>query len=240
MIMTAGTKTPETLSAIFAIGALVAAASDTIFMICDKVVSSPTLLAVHFIKPEVLIVAAETLSPSALSTGILSPVSADSSTALTPSTTTPSTGMLSPGRTTNVSPIRTVSMGTCSSVPSLTTVAILGESFIRLFSASVVFPLERASSILPTVIKVRIIAADSKYSSSIYCIARALSPAQTAALIANRETTLYPKAAVAPSATRVSILGALFIRLLNPLIKNFWLITMIAMVSSICKSPTAT
>lgn len=38
----------------------------------------------------------------------------------------------------------------------------LGDSFIRLLRASVVLPLERASSILPTVIRVRIMAADSK------------------------------------------------------------------------------
>ena len=47
-------------------------------------------------------------------------------------------------------------------MPFLTTVAVFGASFIRLFRASVVRPLERASSILPTVIRVRIMAADSK------------------------------------------------------------------------------
>ena len=40
--------------------------------------------------------------------------------------------------------------------------ACIGASFIRLFSASVVFPFDLASSIFPTVISVRIIAADSK------------------------------------------------------------------------------
>ena len=48
MPMTTGTNTPDTLSAILAIGALVAAASLTIFMICDSVVSSPTRVASHF------------------------------------------------------------------------------------------------------------------------------------------------------------------------------------------------
>ena len=43
--MTAGTNTPDTLSAIFAMGALVAAASLTIWMICESVVSSPTRVA---------------------------------------------------------------------------------------------------------------------------------------------------------------------------------------------------
>ena len=93
---------------------------------------------------------------------MLSPVRADSSTALPPSSTIPSVGMFSPGRTTKMSPLRTLSMGTVFSFPSTTSVAVFGVSFISPFSASVVFPLERASSILPTVISVRIMAADSK------------------------------------------------------------------------------
>ena len=48
MEMTAGTKTPDTLSAILAMGALVAAASLTIWMIWDRVVSSPTRVASQF------------------------------------------------------------------------------------------------------------------------------------------------------------------------------------------------
>ena len=80
--ITTGTKTPETLSAIFAIGAFPAAASLTIFIICESVVSSPTRVASHLMKPERLTVAAETGDETSLSTGMLSPVSADSSTAL--------------------------------------------------------------------------------------------------------------------------------------------------------------
>ena len=162
ILITAGTKTPETLSAIFAIGAFVAAASLTILIIWERVVSSPTLVASHLINPDWFTVAAETASPGFLSTGILSPVSAASLTALFPSRTTPSTGMFSPGRTTKTSPFRTCSMGTVASCPFRTTTAVLGASFIRPFSASVVFPLDRASSIFPTVIRVRIMAADSK------------------------------------------------------------------------------
>ena len=160
--ITAGTNTPETRSATLAIGALVAAASLTIWIIWDRVVSSPTRVARHRIKPDWLTVAADTESPSSLSTGILSPVRADSLTALVPSITTPSTGIFSPGRTTKISSFSTWSMETSSSTPSRTTVAVLGASFIKLFSASVVRPLDRASSIFPTVINVKIIAADSK------------------------------------------------------------------------------
>ena len=113
-------------------------------------------------KPLWLSVAAETLSPSALSTGMLSPVRALSFTALWPSSTMPSTGMFSPGRTTKMSPFSTSSTPTVTSWPFRTTVAVLGASFIRLLSASVVLPLLRASSILPTVIRVSIMAAASK------------------------------------------------------------------------------
>ena len=60
IVITAGTNTPETLSATFAIGALVAAASLTICIILESVVSSPTLVALHFIYPDVLSVAALT------------------------------------------------------------------------------------------------------------------------------------------------------------------------------------
>ncbi len=117
-------------------------------------------------------VAEETASPGALSTGIDSPVRAASLTADEPSRTMPSTGILSPGRTTKISPRRTCSMGTVTSVSSASpaasagflriTVAVFGASFMRDFNASVVRPLDMASSILPTVIRVRIMAADSK------------------------------------------------------------------------------
>ena len=160
--ITTGTNTPDILSAILATGALVAAASLTIDMICESVVSSPTRVARHFRNPDWLRVAVLTLLPSSLSTGIDSPVSADSFTADIPSMTTPSTGMFSPGLTTKTSPITTSSMSTVFSMPSLITLAVLGASFIRLFKASVVLPFEYDSSILPTVIRVKIIAADSK------------------------------------------------------------------------------
>ena len=93
---------------------------------------------------------------------MLSPVSVDSSTALLPSITTPSTGMLSPGRTRNTSSFATCSIGTVISAPFLSTVAVFGASFIRLLSASVVLPFERASSIFPSVMRASIMAADSK------------------------------------------------------------------------------
>ena len=93
---------------------------------------------------------------------MLSPVKADSSTELSPSSTNPSTGMLAPGLTTKISPILTRSIGTSFSSPFSKSIAVFGASFIMPFRASVVFPFDLASSIFPTVIKVTIIAADSK------------------------------------------------------------------------------
>jgi hypothetical protein len=57
------------------------------------------------------------------STGIGSPVTIDSSTALRPSSTTPSTGTFSPGRTRSRSPACTASSGTSLLVPSARFVA---------------------------------------------------------------------------------------------------------------------
>ena len=162
MPITVGTNTPATLSAVLAMGAFVAAASLTMRMICESAVSSPTPVARQRRKPDWLIVPALTLSFSALSTGRLSPVSADSFTALAPESTTPSTGMLSPGRTRKMSPRTTSSAGTTTSSPFRSSRAVFGESCMSERSASVVLPLECASSVLPTVMSVNIVAADSK------------------------------------------------------------------------------
>ena len=131
-------------------------------MIWESVVSSPTLDASQRINPDWFKVAAETRSPAALSTGMLSPVRADSFTALFPSKTIPSTGIFSPGRTTKMSPFLTWAIGTVVSTPFFSITAVFGASFIKPFKASVVRPFDLASSIFPTVMSVKIIAADSK------------------------------------------------------------------------------
>ena len=77
MPITIGTNIPAIWSASLAIGALVAEASSTRRIICAKVVSLPTLLAVKRINPPLFIVAPMTESPGSFSTGILSPVIAD-------------------------------------------------------------------------------------------------------------------------------------------------------------------
>ena len=67
-------------------------------------VSEPTLVALKVIVPLLLIVEPTTVSPTFLTTGILSPVTIDSSSVVTPSRISPSTGIFSPGLTRIMSP----------------------------------------------------------------------------------------------------------------------------------------
>ena len=99
IIITVGTKYAEITSANRPIGGLEFCARLTMSMICANAVSFPTRVASKRIEPLLLIVPAATSLPTAFSTGIGSPVSMDSSIAVCPSTTTPSTEIFSPGRT---------------------------------------------------------------------------------------------------------------------------------------------
>ena len=87
------------------IGARDRCACITICTMLASTVAEPTFSARITSAPLVFIVAPISLSPTRLLTGIGSPVSMDSSTALPPSTTTPSTGTFSPGRTRSASPV---------------------------------------------------------------------------------------------------------------------------------------
>ena len=106
-----------------------------------------------------------TLSPGLFSTGMLSPVRAASihrAEALQRRRRPP--GCVSPGRITTMSPSRHLLRGDrLSPAPSRSTTAVLGARSTSLPMASAVLALERASRNLPTVIRVRIMAADSKY-----------------------------------------------------------------------------
>ncbi len=118
MAITAGTNTPATASASFWIGARLRWAFATISTIWLSMVSAPTRWASITRLPVPLIVAPVTGSPSTFSTGTGSPEIIDSSIEERPSTTTPSTGTLSPGRTRSRSPTSTSSSGISSSRPS--------------------------------------------------------------------------------------------------------------------------
>ncbi|MCY1208243.1 hypothetical protein D9M72_198620 [compost metagenome] len=129
MPMTPRTKTPATLSAIRCIGAFDRCACATIWTIWDSTVWEPTFSDRMTRLPDVFIVAPMTRSPTRLVVGMGSPVIIDSSTALEPSVTTPSTGTFSPGRTRSRSPTWTWVSGTSSSAPSgPIRLAVLGAS----------------------------------------------------------------------------------------------------------------
>ena len=72
-----------------------------------------------------------------------------SSTALSPLRTSPSTGTRSPGRTTTISPLSTVSTGTSASSSKRTTRAVFGWRCTSDRSADAVLRLARASKALP-------------------------------------------------------------------------------------------
>ena len=105
-------------------------------------VSSPARSVRQRMKPDLFTVAAATSSPSFLSQGTLSPVSADSSMAAVPLTITPSAGIFWPGFTMKMSPGFSSAMGISVSNPPFSTTAVFGASFMRLLRASVVRPLE--------------------------------------------------------------------------------------------------
>jgi len=143
-------------------GALEPCASWTSRMIWASTVSRPTLVASKRKAPVRFSVAPTTGSPGRFSTGRLSPVSMDSSTAEAPSRTTPSTGIFSPGRTRTRSPIRTSSTGTSTSRPSRRTRAVRACSPMRRWMASEVRPRAVASSRRPKRMSVMMTAEVSK------------------------------------------------------------------------------
>ncbi len=89
--------------------------------------SAPTRSA-RITKPPVpFTVPPVTLAATSFSTGIGSPLTIDSSTELWPLSTTPSTGIFSPGRTRSRSPTWTCSSGTSAAPPlSSSRFAVLG------------------------------------------------------------------------------------------------------------------
>ncbi len=160
--ITAGTNTSLIRSASRWIGALDPWARWTSSTIRASAVSRPTRVARMTNEPVVLRVAPMTSSPVAFVLGIGSPVSIDSSTGDAPSTTTPSTGTLSPGRTRSRSPGTTTARSTSSSTPFRNRRAVVAWSPTRRRMAPVVRPLARCSSHLPSRIRPMMMVALSK------------------------------------------------------------------------------
>ena len=144
--MTIGTNTAEMRSASRCTGALPFWASSTRRAIWASFVSEPTLVARTTRRPPALTVAPATVSPGPTSTGTGSPVSSDASMADVPSTTMPSVATFSPGRTTNVSPAASWSIGMRCSTPSRRTATSLAPSSRSAWRAAPERRLARASA----------------------------------------------------------------------------------------------
>ncbi len=169
-------------------------------------VSLPTRVARMIRRPEVLMVAPVTPEPGDTSTGTDSPVSSEASTALWPSTTTPSVAIFSPGRTTNSSLGMRVPAGSVTSVrtPSTvrSTVASLAPRLSNEWSAFPARCLALASRKRPSRRKVVTTAATSKYRAWPPIIMPGCWVASGSAVSCHAENA---KAAVTPIDTSVSM-----------------------------------
>ena len=162
-----------------------------------------------------LIKAAEvTPSPSTTSTGRLSPVIAHLSTNALPFITVPSAGIYSPCFTISISPSLTSLTEICFCSPSISTVTVSGASFKSFSTSLPVFFLDFSSSHLPTVTRVRIIAADSKCKFIALCISSFPKKISTVS------TSEYKNDTPEPSATNVSILGTFLNTATTPFLKK--------------------
>ena len=164
MAMIAGTKTAAILSTSFCTGALLPCASCTIAMIFESRVSVTSLSARNLKLPFPLIVPAKTFAPADLAAGTGSPFSVLSSTYDEPSVTVPSAAILSPGRTSTMSPALTSETGISTDFPSTITVTVSGWSPMSFLIAPDVLAFARSSISLPARIKAMITLEASKYT----------------------------------------------------------------------------
>jgi len=141
-----GTNMAVTRSASSWMGTFEPCASSTSRITWERNVSLPTRVARIVRRPSWFTVAPMTSCPGLFSTGMDSPVAMDSSTALSPSITTPSVGIFSPGRTTIMSPTWTASIGTSTSAPSRRTRAVFAPSSTSLRIAREARPLAVSST----------------------------------------------------------------------------------------------
>ena len=158
MAMTTGTKMAVTRSAKAWMGTFEPWASSTSLITWARKVSLPTRVARTRSSPSWLTVAPMTSSSGCLLTGIDSPVAIDSSTALSPSTTMPSVGTFSPGRTTMTSPTWTCAMAISTSCPSRRTRAVFAPNSSSLRMAWEARPLAVSSTYRPVRWKAMIMA----------------------------------------------------------------------------------
>ena len=134
--MTIGTKIVATRSARRCTGALPVCACSTMRAMRASWVWAPTSVARTIRRPPALMVAPMTRSPGPTSIGTGSPVSSELSTADSPSTTTPSVAIFSPGRTMKLSSTASSVTRIRVSVPLRSTATSLAPSVSNALSAA--------------------------------------------------------------------------------------------------------
>ncbi len=132
------------------VGALLSCASSTSRTTRAMVLSDGSVVARMVSAASALTVPAKTGSPACLATGTLSPVTGASFTAPMPSSTSPSAGMRSPGRTRMTSPILRLSAGTSRVPEPSTRRAVLGTKAVSARMESRARPAAKPSSNSPT------------------------------------------------------------------------------------------
>ena len=161
----AGTKTADTRSARRCTGGFSAWVRSTRRTIWASTVAEPVRSTRIRSGLPPLTVPPMSSAPSLLATGMLSPVSSDSSTAPAPPTTRPSVGIGSPGRTRRMSPGISARVSTSAiraGSPSSRRWATRGWRVASSSMASPALPRATVSRYLPTEMKVTISAATSK------------------------------------------------------------------------------
>ena len=160
--ITAGIKIPEILSTVRWMGDRVRCASSINRTIWAWTHSRCRAVTVTTIAPSMLIVAAKTRLPGCFAAGTDSPVRIASLMFVLPSSTTPSSGIRSPGRTLICSPTSTSLLRTINSVPLCTTRAVSGWRSISFLMALEVRTFAVASMYRPAVTRTSVVVAVSK------------------------------------------------------------------------------
>ncbi len=171
-------------------------------------VSAPNAVVRTISRPSAFTAPPVTLSPGLRATGRLSPVINDSSAWLSPSTTSPSTAMRWPGRTTTRSPSCSSLTGSSVSTPPRRTRAVVGRRACSASNAASVRCLARASIHLPKRTRVMTTAALSKYKCGMPSGSR------------HHMASERPKAAAVPRATSTSMLALPARRAAQPALKK--------------------
>jgi hypothetical protein len=161
-------------------------ASETSRMMPESLVSSPVPVTSTRSDPSPFMVPAMTSSPSSLRTGRDSPVIIASLTSLRPLRMRPSTGTLSPGRTSTTSPSRSSSTVTSSSPPSVMRVAVSGSSLASSWRAPWAWEMERISIQCPSSMMVTRVAS-SHQSASAWMSSSCTTQEKTKATVMARE-----------------------------------------------------